>query len=194
MQEQMDISKPETVIKCWVDLYSDQLYTWALHKLNHHETAEDLVQDCFLAAFQSINKFEGRSEVKTWLFSILNNKIADYFRKVYKQPYKEPFESERSNDSFFDENGEWRKEQQPVSWGDDEQDLLDHPEFRAVLSGCLGKLPERWRIALQSKYLETKKGDLICQELDIAPTHFWQMIHRAKLQLRKCLELNWFKR
>jgi len=44
-----------------------------------------------------------------------------------------------------------------------------------------------------SKIHRAKKGDLICQELDIAPTNFWQILYRAKLQLRKCLELNWFK-
>jgi RNA polymerase sigma-70 factor (ECF subfamily) len=42
--------------------------------------------------------------------------------------------------------------------------------------------------------MEEKKGELICQELGITDTNFWQILHRAKLQLRKCIELNWFKK
>ncbi|MFA7327306.1 MAG: RNA polymerase sigma factor [Candidatus Kapaibacterium sp.] len=71
-------------IKSWVELYSDQLYTWAFYKTSDKETAEDLVQETFLAAINSFEKFEGKSEPKTWLLSILKNKIADHFRKVYR--------------------------------------------------------------------------------------------------------------
>jgi DNA-directed RNA polymerase specialized sigma24 family protein len=59
---------------------------------------------------------------------------------------------------------------------------------------CMENLPALWFSAVQLKYLEGKKGELICQELQIAPTNFWQILHRAKLQLRKCLENNWFKK
>jgi len=38
-----------------------------------------------------------------------------------------------------------------------------------------------------------KNGEEICQELDISPTNFWQVVHRAKLQLKNCVEENWFK-
>jgi DNA-directed RNA polymerase specialized sigma24 family protein len=38
-----------------------------------------------------------------------------------------------------------------------------------------------------------KNGDEICQELDITPTNFWQIVHRAKLQLRNCVKENWFE-
>ena len=78
-------------------------------------------------------------------------------------------------------------------WHDDEGHLLDNVEFNNILKSCLDKLPEHWQAAVNLKYIEQKKGDVICQELDIAPTNFWQVLHRAKLQLRKCLEINWFK-
>lgn len=194
MQEQMDISRPEVVFKCWVDLYTDTLYNWALFKLGHHETAEDLVQECFLAAYQSIGRFEGRSEVKTWLFSILNNKIADHYRKQFRSPEIQSQDPGTNTGVFFDEHGEWREDQRPGQWEAADTELLDDPDFRKALSGCMDKLPDRWELALRSKYLDTKKGGDICQELGITPTLYWQMLHRAKLQLRKCLELNWFKK
>ncbi len=82
----MPKSDTAIVMKSWVEAFSDKMYLWTLYKTNSKETAEDLVQDTFLAAFQSIEKFEGKSEPKTWLFSILNNKIAEHFRKAYCNP------------------------------------------------------------------------------------------------------------
>jgi RNA polymerase sigma-70 factor (ECF subfamily) len=39
-----------------------------------------------------------------------------------------------------------------------------------------------------------KKTEEICQELGISTTNYWQMMHRAKLQLRECIDENWFKK
>ena len=195
MENAMDISKPATTVKCWVDLYSDKMYSWALHKTSSKEIAEDLVQDTFLAAFQSISKFEGKSEPKTWLFAILNNKIAEHFRKQFRNPTITESQSGTSLfDTLFDANDKWIKEQRPKEWQDEQANLLDDAAFVKILQACMGKLPGNWMTAIQLKYLEEKKGELICQELGIAPTNFWQVLHRAKLQLRKCLENHWFKK
>ncbi len=194
----MHTSDIALVIKSWVEAFSGKMYLWTLYKTNSKETAEDLVQDTFLAAFQSIEKFKGKSEPKTWLFSILNNKIAEHFRKAYRNSAIN--ESDRIVDSevslfetFFDSDGNWKKEERPKGWHSDEGNLLDNTEFINVLQGCMGKLSNNCFAAVQLKYIEKKTGELICQELEISPTNFWQILHRAKLQLRKCLEVHWFK-
>ena len=186
------------VIKSWVDAHSDKLYNWCLYKTNNKEIAEDLVQDTFMAAFQAMNKFEGKSDPKTWLFSILNNKIADHFRKLYRNPTLTESGLTHSSDatffeSFFTADGSWIKDQRPGNWPDDAH-LLDDAEFVKTLQACMGELPTSWFAAINLKYLEEKKGEIICQELQITPTNFWQILHRAKLQLRKCLEVHWFKK
>ena len=183
-------------IASWVSLYTNTMYSWALYRTSNKESAEDLVQDTFLTAHQQFAKFRGESTPKTWLLAILNNKIRAHYRKKYQQ-LAEKERSETSNspifDQLFDENDRWKNKEKPSVWQDDEGHLLDDREFNGVLTSCLGKLPEHWRVAVNLKYIEQKKGDLICQELDIAPTNFWQILHRAKLQLRRCLEINWFK-
>ena len=199
MNEELYISNPASTVKRWVEMYSDKMYSWAFYKTSSKEIAEDLVQDTFLVAFQSISKFEGKSDPKTWLFAILNNKIAEHFRKVYRNPIISESQAntplgESFFDSLFDNNGQWKKEERPKEWQDADTHLLDDVGFIEVLVACLGKLPSNWTAAIQLKYLEEKKGDLICQELGIAPTNFWQILHRAKLQLRKCLENHWFKK
>src|SRR5258708_34215440 len=84
MEDIKDIANPATIFKSWVQLYSDNMYSWAFYKTRSKETAEDLVQDSFLAAFQSFAAFEGKSNPKTWLFAILNNKISDDYRKNFR--------------------------------------------------------------------------------------------------------------
>ena len=70
----------------WVNSYTNDLYSWAFHKVSDVELAKDLVQDTFLAAAEKIDGFKGESSPKTWLFSILNHKIVDVYRKKAKQP------------------------------------------------------------------------------------------------------------
>ncbi len=178
-------------IEKWVSLFSDELFTWAFYKISDKELAEDLVQETFLAAYQKINSFENKSEPKTWLFSILKNKIADHFRRSYRNGSNTTISFEH----FFDENENWIPDQKPQKWEmEDEKHLLDNFEFNQTLKNCLQKLPEKWNASIVYKFIEEKNAEQICQELDISPTNYWQILHRSKLQLRKCLEMNWFKK
>lgn len=197
----MTLNKTSTdsIIQEWVSIYSDELYRWALHKTSDKETAQDLTQDTFIAAFKAIDTFEGKSQAKTWLFSILNNKIMDHHRKQFKQATINQSQLNGKSkqgdilDNMFDSNGSWTSSASPTDWQEMDEHLLDKPEFKAVLSGCLKKLPSNWNSAIQYKYLEEKNSKEVCQELGITPSNYWQILHRAKLQLRLCIEQNWFK-
>ena len=198
MNVKSDTANAPIVFESWIKLYTNSLYSWALFKTSNKESAEDLVQDTFLRAYQQLEKFRGDSNPKTWLMAILNNKIAAYYRKQYRSRaiLNEQDSGLPGNGIFmiiFDDNDNWKKTEKPLDWEEDETQLLDNKEFNVILTSCLGKLPEHWRSAVNLKFIEQKKGELICQELNIAPTNFWQILHRAKLQLRKCLEVNWFK-
>lgn len=175
----------------WVNQFTDELYSWALHKVSDSEIAADLVQDTFLAATEKIDSFKNESLPKTWLFSILNHKIIDHYRKKTRQPLQ--IENEFLL-LFFSEEGDWRENRKPKNWHEQDNgpNLLDDLEFQNVLNKCLDALPDQWGICVKLKYLTEKGGEEICQELDISPSNYWQIIHRAKLQLRECVEKNWF--
>ncbi|PIY34119.1 MAG: hypothetical protein COZ08_03655, partial [Bacteroidetes bacterium CG_4_10_14_3_um_filter_42_6] len=70
-----------------VEQYAGDLYKRAFYKVSDSEMAKDLVQDTFMAAAEKISTFKGESTPKTWLFSILNNKIIDYYRAKVVRPY-----------------------------------------------------------------------------------------------------------
>ncbi len=181
----------------WVNQYTDSLYSWALIKVGKSHLAEDLVQETFLAAYKSFDKFQQKSHPKTWLLSILKNKIADHYRKQFKLPTVN--ESDMGNDGsskildrIFNEDGEWRKETRPEKWEEGSAELLDNYEFLAILKKCMELLNRKGYLALQYKFLEEKDGKSICQELGITPSNFWQILHRSKLQVRGCIEKKWF--
>ncbi len=177
-------------LKNWVKAYTEDLFKWALYKTSSEQLAEDLVQDTFLAAAEKLYGFKAESSPKTWLFSILNNKIVDYYRRKFKTP-------QTIGDDIigetFDDSGNWHKNRQPKDWQLEEHNILDDDDFKAVLKQCMDDLPAQWSSCMKLKYLMGKNGTEICQELEISPTNFWQIVHRAKLHLRKCLENNWYK-
>jgi len=70
---------------------------------------------------------------------------------------------------------------------------MEDKEFMEFLILCLSYLPETWSKVFSLKNIEDYTTKEICKELDITPSNLWTIIHRAKLQLRSCLEKNWLE-
>ncbi|MDX5404535.1 MAG: sigma-70 family RNA polymerase sigma factor [Bacteroidota bacterium] len=176
----------------WVDRYGDYLYQYAMSRLGNSELAEDLVQEVFLSALKAMDHFEGRSSEKTWLTSILKNKIIDHYRKVTLKPSDPNVTGRRetSLENFFF-NGEWLEPQRPREATAIFEKDLRNEEFLRTLGHCLDGVSERNAEAFRLKYLEEMDSEEICKLLNISPSNYWVMVHRAKLELRKCLETNW---
>ena len=181
----------ELNISQWVNDYGDQLYRYALPRVNDSEIAKDLVQDTFLAAWRNVEKYKGEASEKNWLFTILKNKIIDHYRKASTR------NEERMNDLneeayYFNNDGHWSEQASPNDWGVDYNDQINPKEFYEILEKCKKKLKEIQNAVFSMKYLEGFESDEICKELNITPSNYWVLLHRAKVQLRACLEKNWF--
>ncbi len=181
------MNQKTTEIQEWIDLYSHVLLNRALYLLSNREEAEDIVQDVFIAAFEGYANFKQKSNVQTWLMSILQHKVSDYYRKKYQHSTHIPL------DHFFDETGSWKESSVTQAWNTEESQLLDQMEFREALFACLEQLPKKWLIPVKLYYLQEKKTELICQEIGITTTNLWKILQRSRLQLRACLDINWFK-
>lgn len=187
--------------KNWVDHYSNELFRFTVTRVKNREIAEDLVQDTFLSGLKSRENFRGDCHEKSWLYNILRNKIIDHYRKKTNQEIKqssmavEDSDDDRFDRQFFQEagkwEGHWKKEARPGKWGDSADHLLEKEEFMEFLMLCLSLLPDTWSKVFSLKNIEEYTTKEVCKELDITPSNLWTIIHRAKLQLRGCLEKRW---
>jgi RNA polymerase sigma-70 factor (ECF subfamily) len=172
----------------WVNEYGDMLYRYAVPRVNDKEVAKDLVQDTFLAAWRNHDNFKGEISEKNWLFTILKNKIIDHYRRASTRLT----ESLPENDSpYFDEVEHWTEQAGPKEWGIDYNQGVERKEFYEILNKCRQKLKEVQSAVFAMKYLDGLDSEEICKELNISASNFWVLIHRAKLNLRACLEKNW---
>ncbi len=174
----------------WVDLYADALYSYTLPRVNDAALAEDLVQETFLNAWKARDGFKGDASEKSWLFTICKNKIIDHYRKKAKD-IVQPLAAKDPSDGFFDETEHWTQSDKPAEWSIDYSAALENKDFYRVLNACKKKLQEIQQSVFVMKYMEDLDAAEICKALGITSSNYWVLIHRAKIQLRTCLEKNW---
>jgi RNA polymerase sigma-70 factor (TIGR02943 family) len=180
----------------WIKKYADYLYSLTLIKIGNKETAEDLVQETFLSALKAKDSFKGESSEKTWLTSILKNKIIDHYRKkdilkdvtIYISDTEQDFDKH-----FFNKNdGHWLTADAPLAWTESADAKITRNEFHQVLHYCVQKMPPRLVPVFVARFFDEADSEFICKEYKITPSNYWVMIHRAKVLIRSCLEKNWF--
>lgn len=177
----------------WVNLHGDYLYNYAYSRVQSKETAEDLVQETFISGLKSIKSFRGESSELTWLVAILKRKVIDHYRKLSRK--KETIASQFSTP--FQDNGDfegqWILERTPKDWQIKHEDPMRQSEFIFILEMCIAALPEKWRSVFVLKVMEEIKSEEVCKEIGCSSSNLWVIIHRARLQLRECIEIRWLK-
>ncbi|WP_316834350.1 sigma-70 family RNA polymerase sigma factor [Pedobacter nutrimenti] len=178
----------------WVSKHADYLFSYALTRLNDEDMARDLVQETFLSALESANKFEGRSTERTWLTSILKFKVIDVYRKNsagFTKRGDHDVDKEEDRDFFDAHDGHWNDQHRPKEFGIEQPDLLETKEFQKILQLCMKKLPILWLSVFTMKHMDEEATEIICRELKVSASNFWVIIHRTKVNLRSCLQKNW---
>jgi RNA polymerase sigma-70 factor (ECF subfamily) len=130
--------------------------------------------------------------MRTWLFSIMRNKIIDHYRSSARRATEEIQETDAGQRQYFDEADHWEKSAYPADWERTPNRYIDTKEFYQVLHTCKSKLKQVQASVFTLKYLEGLDSDEICHLLQLSPSNYWVLLHRAKVQLRACLEKNWF--
>jgi RNA polymerase sigma-70 factor (ECF subfamily) len=167
------------------------LLKFARLQLRNAAWAEDAVSDTVLAALEKPQSFAGQSQLKTWMIGILKHKLIDQIRRNSREisTTSSDDDSVDLDDLMFAADGHWRDA--PQDWGDPEH-CLRQADFMKVMEACVDHLPgQQGRLFMMREWLELDT-DEICKELSITPTNLWVMLHRARLRLRDCLQLNWF--
>lgn len=176
----------------WVDLHSDYLYNYTITRVSDHEIAKDLVQETFLSSLKAMKNFKGEASERTWLISILKRKIIDHYRRKNSKKGKAEVRM-----SFYEEGenkGRWIEERAPSIWGNIGEKDIENEELKKAIEDCIKNLPEKHKMVFLLKTVQNYETEEICNELDITSSNLWVIIHRARVQLRSCLEENWFNK
>jgi RNA polymerase sigma-70 factor (ECF subfamily) len=169
------------------------LLRFARLQLRDAGAAEDAVQETLLAALTGSHKFESRSSYKTWLISILRNKIIDIIRGQSREISATSLAEDEAgddllSDTLFDQRGHWQPTTQPGRWADPEASF-EQRQFWAVFEACLDHLPPKTaRVFMMREFLGFETGE-ICKETGISSSNCWVLLHRARLTCKEATEL-----
>jgi RNA polymerase sigma-70 factor (TIGR02943 family) len=176
----------------WVEKHGDCLFRYALLRLGSADAAEDVVQETFLAALGSRQSFAERASERSWLIGILKHKLADHCRR--QQPQNPPIDfrtGDETVEELFDARGRWRL--RPLPGPDDPGALLERQEFWETFRDCLAKLPARLASAFALREVDGLPADEVRSLLGVSANNLWVLLHRARLGLGRCLDVNWFR-
>jgi RNA polymerase sigma-70 factor (ECF subfamily) len=154
-----------------------------------HSSAEEVVQEAWLGVVRSLDGFEGRSQLRTWVFRILVNVARRRGRADERAnaelvgPTVDPRRFRDDDDPY---PGHWRDAAAPVDWGP--EPVLLAAEFRAVLEKALAELPERQRAVVELRDVHGFDGEEVCELLDLTAANQRVLLHRGRARLRAALE------
>jgi RNA polymerase sigma-70 factor (ECF subfamily) len=157
--------------------------------VHSHATAEEVVQEAWLAVIRGIDGFAGRAALRTWVFRILVNIARRHGRTEARTadelsgPTVDP-DRFRAADGPYP--GGWRPEVVPRDWGPEPALLAG--EFRAVLEKALIELPERQRAVVELRDVHGLDPEEVCELLELTPANQRVLLHRGRARLRGILE------
>jgi RNA polymerase sigma-70 factor (ECF subfamily) len=183
----------ESAFAVLIDRYSLSLLRVAQDLLGTRAWAEEVVQETWLAVLEGIDRFEGRSSLKTWVFSILVNRAKTRAtREARTLPFSaleledEPSLPEERFQSGTHWAGHWAKP--PRSLSDVPEERLLSRELRRRLAEALDTLPEAQRVVVVLRDVVGCDSDEVCDLLSLSAGNQRVLLHRGRAKLRVVLE------
>ena len=186
----------EEVFEQLVAEYHGALLRVARIYVPNRAVAEEVVQETWLAVLNGIDRFEGRSSLKTWIFRILTNIAKTRAQRegrtlpfsALADPGRVP-EPAVAADRFRDsEDGRWpgHWSSPPQPWSPAERLLA--AETREVIEQAIEKLPGSQRAVISLRDIEGWPADEVCNALGLSETNQRVLLHRARSKVRLALE------
>ena len=168
----------------WISKYYTFFLGYVRGKISNDYDVEELIQETFLSALKSARNYEQKASEKTWLMSILNYKIIDYYRanntlkgKVEKymishEDYKERYHKEYGERSFY-----------KVEYHDSQS----YRELKGKILLKLKGLPKKQAEVFEMRVFKELETETICEKLNISRDYAWVLMCRAKKTLSSSL-------
>lgn len=155
--------------------------------------AEEVVQDTWMGVVKGLPAFEGRSSLKTWIFRILVNRARTRGARDGRMVNFSMLEDREGGESFLEErfskDGRWAHP--PSMWEEqDPEDILLRRELVTVMREAIARLPPAQRAVVTLRDMEGVDPTEVCNILTISETNQRVLLHRARTQVRRALEVH----
>ena len=173
------------------------LIRMAMSHVADREVAEEVVQDTWMAVIESLDRFEGRSSLRTWIFGILIHKAKDRGVREKRHTTFSAFESydddneEAVDPSRFQQSGEWAGHWAfpPQPWDDQTPEkLLANQQAVHAMQQAIEALPTTLKEVLILRDVEGVEAKEVCELLKITETNLYVRLHRARERVRVAVE------
>jgi len=180
-----------------VNKHHGALIRMAMGHVADRNVAEEVVQDTWMAVIESLDRFEGRSSLRTWIFGILIHKAKDRGVREKRHTTFSAFESydddqgEAVDPARFQQSGEWAGHWAlpPQPWDDQTPEkLLANQQAVNAMQRAIDKLPPTLKHVLILRDLEGVESKEVCELLKITETNLYVRLHRARERVRQSVE------
>ena len=165
-----------------VGMYQTRLLRLAATVVASRSVAEEVVQDTWLAVVRGVDRFEGRSSFKTWLFHILLNRA----RTTAGREHRTAALPDGDLDDRFDGSGAWASP--PVPWSDQVEDRVVADRLARRVREILPTLPDVQRQVVVLRDIEGIAPADVCELLGVTDGHQRVLLHRGRARIREQLE------
>ena len=156
--------------------------------VHSHAVAEEVVQETWLGVLRGVDRFEGRSSLRTWLLAILVNRARTTGTREARSLAASDSEGfvAAVDASRFDSTGAWSSP--PDQWVDDLEERIGAQALRGQILATLTEMPERQRAVVMLRDVDGLRSDEVCQVLGLTPANERVLLHRGRSRLRQALE------
>jgi RNA polymerase sigma-70 factor (ECF subfamily) len=178
-----------------VDLHTPAMLRVARGYVPSREIAEEVVQETWIALLKGVGSFEGRSSLRTWLFTVLINiakrrgvrerRDLDMAVVAYTGGTVDPARFRDADDAY---PGHWRPTEVPSAFPDTPEGSVLGDELIALARRELDKLPERQRVVVTMRDMLGLDSAEVCDLLDISVANQRVLLHRGRAAVRQVLE------
>lgn len=178
----------EEVFEALIKQHYAAMLRVALMYLPERSMAEEVVQETWIHVLKGLPQFEGRSSLKTWIFSILINRAKTYARRegrhLLLEALDETYEPAVAPERFSDHD--WAES--PHNWDEFPEDRLISQETFKIIEDTLYRLPHNQREVMVLRDLQQWTSAEVCDTLGISEANQRVLLHRARSKVRQALE------
>lgn len=191
-EENLDLAKlrkqDPMIFRQLVDTYHRPMLYYA-GSIAGEQNAEEVMQEAWISVYRALPSFEGRSMLKTWIYTIVSNAAKSYLRKENKSRLIASIAPNHTylSDARFNAAGAWNSP--PPVWDDSSPEtLLENEELKDCIDKKIKGLPDLQQAVFILRDLEQLALEDICNILDISYSNVKVLLHRARINLMQTID------